>query len=475
MIIDQQLRKKQVWVEAQQKQSDRVSSVVYFPALPEEDLDWLEEGDAPSAWNGENPSPPENKSHVKAAGDRNQACSYRQRLELSREDLLQRQIEKAERDIAQLQREIDNPEEEEQKKKDKEESRKKATNQKKWYEFSPALGGSWLKASTGPPKYDSPLHILLIRDGKVIDVVKTNISRYCQWTTPEYRLPGRGPGWGIQKPSMSFTSSNGLFPNAQIGDCSMVQIKPPDLDDTKFSDFCKMPQVSIHQGLIDLDVVKYQTKIAAMQKTSERTFNSVYFDPLDESKTEVKAGDQLWPTNPAPDASMWKEQDERFRQQDRQKVLGTKEDQQKQRMEVLVKALQDLKDIRDIPRRREELWDEFRAKNPVCWYESSVALNGAWIKASTWPPSGNLPVDMLRLRNGQVKEVISTTLEKISKFGPYKGGEYSTTVSTGPHPGWGVGADMLTISNVFSEALEIGDCVMLKVPLLECEEGKLIG
>ena len=135
---------------------------------------------------------------------------------------------------------------EEELKKEKEEARNKASNLKKWYEFSPALGGSWLKASTEPPKYDDPLHILLIRDGCVMDVIKTSVSRYCcGWITPEYRSSARGPGWGIEKPSHSFSKLTGLFPNAVIGDCAMVQIQPVKEDKGSQHNVCKMPAGSI--------------------------------------------------------------------------------------------------------------------------------------------------------------------------------------------------------------------------------------
>jgi hypothetical protein len=89
-----------------------------------------------------------------------------------------------------------------------------------------------------------------------------------------------------------------------------------------------------------------------------------------------------------------------------------------------------------------------------------------------------MPVDMLLLRDGQIEEIISIALSKLSKFGPYRVGEYSAfgTASGTPHPGWGVATDLVTASTgsgLFSRGVEISDCIMLKVPPVTCEGGKI--
>ncbi|CAJ1942392.1 unnamed protein product [Cylindrotheca closterium] len=429
MIIDKELRKKQVWVASQMKTAEQSSTITYFPALPETHLDWLEVGDAPLEWNGENPP---NTSGQKEAS---------------------------------------------KKKREKEDAQKKALNQpKKWFEFSNAIGGSWLKASTGPPNPDAPLHLLLVRDGRVVDVVKTTVARYK--SIPEYFLFARGPGWGIDIPSI-VGHQNSLFHDAQIGDCALLQIQPYHMlhEDFKasLSDFytIETPDDNHHKGLVDLDVVKSQIKICAIQKTSPTSRTTVCFEPLSEIKTEVKVGDKLWPSNPSFDGSIWKKRDETFRQRDHQRVLGSADDELKQRIEELEELLQHNKDIRDIPGRREEFQDEIRKKHPYVWSDTNVAMNGSWIKACTWPPQGDMPVDMLLLRDEQVVEIISTTLSKLDIFGPYNHGEYSGEKSmVGSHPGWAI--NVMTASCVFSGGLEIGDCVMLKVPPLTCEGGKIV-
>lgn len=55
MIVDEELKKKQVWVAARMKQTERSSTTVYFPAVQAANLGWWEVGDAPPEWNGENP------------------------------------------------------------------------------------------------------------------------------------------------------------------------------------------------------------------------------------------------------------------------------------------------------------------------------------------------------------------------------------------------------------------------------------
>jgi hypothetical protein len=102
----------------------------------------------------------------------------------------------------------------------------------------------------------------------------------------------------------------------------------------------------------------------------------------------MKVGDKLWPSNPTPDASMWEESDEAFRQQDRQRILGSAGDELRRRINDLEKQLQELKDLRGIPGRREEVQDEIRKQHPYIWSDTSVAMNGSWIKACTWSTHG---------------------------------------------------------------------------------------
>lgn len=230
MIWDATVIEKQKWVVANQRQSARVTSIVYFAAL-ETTTGWLNVGDAPPEWEGQNPPLPDADTPVVRNTDHPHGYTPHERLELSKEDLLQRQIEKIKRDIQDLLWERDHPAEAVVKKQAKNDEREaaKTTPEYEWFETMNAIGGAWLKATTGPPDGEDKLQVLLVRDGTVVDVVVTTVKRYCQWQTPQYRGGAKGGAgsWGIE--STGLCSSHAAFKDTmKIGDCVMLQIEPQD-------------------------------------------------------------------------------------------------------------------------------------------------------------------------------------------------------------------------------------------------------
>ena len=108
-----------------------------------------------------------------------------------------------------------------------------------------------------------------------------------------------------------------------------------------------------------------------------------------------------------------------------------------------------------------------RDKQPVSWNEATVAVNGAWIEASTMLPDGGLSVEMRLVQHGKIVEKCSTTVAKLG------GGTYNHQTGVFQPRGrldfragqpWGVDADMSALKDAFETKLELGDCVVLRVP-----------
>lgn len=151
---------------------------------------------------------------------------------------------------------------------------------------------------------------------------------------------------------------------------------------------------------------------------------------------------------------------------------NSKEEQLATRIQNLENTLKEIKDIRDVPGKREELFEQVRSKNPVQWDEAS----GAWVKASTMPPPDDVRagVDLDLVRSGKVFEILSTTLAKMAR-GSYDvaTGKYKHS-RIGARAPWGVGLDLLAIRDAFDTQQEIGDCVVLRVDPRVCEGGKIV-
>jgi hypothetical protein len=156
--------------------------------------------------------------------------------------------------------------------------------------------------------------------------------------------------------------------------------------------------------------------------------------------------------------------------------MQTPAEQLQERIAQLQKALQELLDLRDVPGKREEIFDQVRAKNPVAWDESAVAINGGWIKAATVPPSGLEPVQILLIRKGKVIETMSSTLAKLSYGYDDTTGKYSPSPIHSGFSGsaWGVKIDTLSLGDAIDTTLEVGDCAVLRVSPRLCEGGRLI-
>ena len=98
------------------------------------------------------------------------------------------------------------------------------------------------------------------------------------------------------------------------GDCVVLQfpelptgIVPPNplpvLTCNKEGFFGKI-SASVAGFVLDRDIVSSQTKILGQQKTSDTTYDIVYFDRLTiEQTSNLKTGDQAWPDNPLCDNS----------------------------------------------------------------------------------------------------------------------------------------------------------------------------
>lgn len=237
-------------------------------------------------------------------------------------------------------------------------------------------------------------------------------------------------------------------------------------------------------GLIDLTVnlVAAQTKVSAMQMTKPNQFTTVYLDILPDTTLATttppsfQVGDQLWPDNPTVDSTIWDEQEESFRQSSRARLTKSRQENLNERIKGLETSLEQLVEVRDVPGKREELFDEIRAKHPVQWNEAAVAIGGAWIKASTMPPNGLIPADYLLVRKGKIVEMLSLTLAKLIPRA-YDGitGEFKTNLmSDRSGRPWGVAADLFSVRDAFTTALEPGDCVVLRVGPRMCEGGRLV-
>lgn len=482
---------KQRWVIASQKRSETSSATVYFAALPP-DTKWLEIGDAPAEWNGRNPPLPEPTTPLdKNSSDHHSdslGYTVRERLELPRDELLQRQIDKTKQNLHDLEWELDNPKEAAAQELAKQEARKAARNvvQYEWYEFMNAINGGWLKACTRPPSGDDTIKVLHVRDGRVIDLVTTTVKRYCQWQTPEYRGGCRGgaASWGIEL-NLCSGARNVFKESTQVGDCVMLQIasknpslskigSPTNMAKFQSTDETTPTALGDHAGFVDLELVASQRKVVALQMTQPKHFNAVYFDCLAESSHAFKVGDKIWPANPVPDASRWIGQEESFRKAGRDRLTKTKHEQLKDKIGTLEKTLKDLTEIRDNPEKREELFEEIRAKNPVQWNEAAVAIGGAWIKASTRPPSGKTPVSLVLVRDGSVVEILSTTISKLSRA--YRAtGEFAPSVlSSRQGQPWGIGIDLFAIRDAFDTEIQVGDCALLKVDPRLCENAQVV-
>merc|ERR1711933_534019 len=103
----------------------------------------------------------------------------------------------------------------------------------KWNEVSPALNGCWLKGVSRPPDGRDPLDLLLVRGGKIIEIVSTTIGKYSRQydaKTGEYRPDSHqmqfrgGPGWSIFIEVM-FTK-NIFDTKIEIGDAILLRVSP---------------------------------------------------------------------------------------------------------------------------------------------------------------------------------------------------------------------------------------------------------
>ena len=112
-----------------------------------------------------------------------------------------------------------------------------------------------------------------------------------------------------------------------------------------------------------MDLVARQSKVQATQLTKPSFYMTVYFDRLPDS-SGVKfhtVGDQVWPENPPIGTTdEYDKQEDRFRQAGRARLVKSKEEQLNERIQALPKNFQDLVDVRDIPGKREELFDKVR-------------------------------------------------------------------------------------------------------------------
>lgn len=483
--------KTQKWVVATQYKTERSWTKVYLPALAN-DVEWLQVGDAPEAWKGEHPPLPEPQSPTPSTPKPPlQPYSPREYLELSREELLQRTIDKAQQDLEQMIWERDHPEEAAAKKAE-EAAAKKATraNQTpgpnpKWYEFMPAIGGAWLKATTGPPGGDDPLHVLLVRDGKVMDVVKTTVKRFCHWKTPEYRGGARlgQAAWGIEATGHSSLHRVFSSEDTTLGDCYVLQIGSKDpsslLDGSNYAKCREISPSHPHPGLVDLALVSKQRKLYAMQKVASNHYNDAYFDVLPVEKYKFQLGDQVWDGNPTPTTGPTGDWNAQRKKETQHRLTKSPEDTLKIRIEAMGKEIEKIISIRDVPGKREEHYEEERAKGPVQWDEASVAVGGAWVKACTMPPNGLQAVDLCLVRDGKILEICETKLHKMNRFWNLYDAQGAYCVSpmrVSTHQGaWGVHLEIMAANEVFEVEMSIGDCVVLRIAQCQCDDGELVG
>ena len=478
MIVDAALVEKQIWIEARQLVGEGSWNYVRFPALPN-DTPPLQVGDAPSQWNGRHPRLPTGTK--KSPPHPFQGGTPRERLTLSQEEILDKDIERLQDYVKYLVEQRDNPEStQEDKEQEEDESRLLRT---KWFENSTAIGGAWLKACTGPPDGETKLDVLLVRDGTVTDLVATTVRRYCNWKVPEYnpvinrRAGTGGPGWGIAVRGIG-SQVSGLFDNAQLGDCVLLQVAPPTNQVVHSNVAAKT--TSQHIMMVDLDLVESQSKVNAYQMTKIKTFDQVTFPRLLDSAIDFKVGDTPWPNgNPKVNTDRSDETEEKLKARSKSRLKNSPTDALNEQIDNAQKQLDALIDLREVPGKRQEMEQEERnkASRYPSWYESAVAVGGAWIKASTWPPDGHMTMDIVLVRDGRVLEIISTTVAKFC-WGIYNRttGNYEPSSLRGNGPDWGIQIqDCAHVTAAFETELAVGDCLVLRVPPLVCDtEGQVV-
>ena len=321
-----------------------------------------------------------------------------------------------------------------------------------------------------------------MRDGTVVDKISTTIKRLCDWKLGEYKgeASGSNGAWGV---GGAFSGLYDVFRGTmQIGDCVLLQVEPksPDIiaDAQATTTTTSATSSSSHPRLVDLELVKKQIKVTALQKVDEGKYRSVTFPPIMDIKKIIagfQVGDKPWEKNPEIDTSSFDENDKIFRDGHRRQILSKPEDLLDSKIEELQKVLDTLVAVRDIPGKREEVLDEERKRVEWVsqWDERSVAIGGAWIKATTRPPDGRSKLQVLKVRNGGIVDCVSTTIAQYCRF-CY---DQKTMEYKGEHfrrgPGWGVRIHMMTAEDIFEQQLEVGDAIVLSVDPIEYN-GELI-
>lgn len=229
-----------------------------------------------------------------------------------------------------------------------------------------------------------------------------------------------------------------------------------------------------HVRLIDWDLVEQQTKILATQMWAANNFHSVTFSGLSvKAGQNLKVGDTPWPNgNPSiepPGGAEYAQAVETQRQRTRNRLLDPTKGKSDWEIESNRKQMNEAIELR-APEKRQKVLEEYKQtvdKSPK-WNEAAVAIGGAWIKASTWPPDGKEPLDIILVRGGTVLGMVSTTFGKYFRLYDSETGEWKGGGIGDRSRGWSVAPDIMSSTQLFDVPMEVGDCLMLRVaPVVE--------
>ena len=100
-----------------------------------------------------------------------------------------------------------------------------------WNKVSSVLNGCWLRGVSRPPDGRDTLDLLLVRGGKIIEIVPTTIGRYFRQydaETGEYKVWQHqiqgGPSWNIQIDML--LTQDSFDTKIEIGDAVLLRISP---------------------------------------------------------------------------------------------------------------------------------------------------------------------------------------------------------------------------------------------------------